>query len=166
MLKINGNKLSTAGISFALPENFYIDIDGMEDYSEDGLRLLSPEKDCYISFITTGIEYESPVASLLDIFVDEAIFGDKTFDMFSENETGYKWIEEPQMSMVNNLKCAYVKYETRRNSCYEIHFERLEGQKKQLEVWLVVPKKYNIELETVLNREVIKEFYKSFKIYD
>lgn len=45
MIKIIGNnELSVAGIKFSLPLNFYIDIEGMETIHQDGLRLMSEEK--------------------------------------------------------------------------------------------------------------------------
>ena len=64
MLKIEGNHLSVAGIRFKLPQNFYIDIEGMESIHPDGLRLISPEQDCRIAFMTTEVEFDTPVISL------------------------------------------------------------------------------------------------------
>ena len=164
MLKIKGNKLEVAGINFSLPQNFYIDIEGMEAVHPDGLKLLSPEEDCYISFMTTEVEFETPVESLLDIFVDNVLGTGIQEDMTKPNATGYIWIEEPQMSELNGLKCAYVKYETPYNYYYEIHFERLEGFDRQLEVLLVISKKHNVDFDVVLNRENVVEFYNSFDV--
>ena len=73
MLKIEGNHLSVAGIRFKLPQNFYIDIEGMESIHPDGLRLISPEQDCRIAFMTTEVEFDTPVKSLLDIFADDVL---------------------------------------------------------------------------------------------
>ncbi|MBQ7974977.1 MAG: hypothetical protein IJ300_04750 [Clostridia bacterium] len=166
MLKIEGNHLSVAGIKFALPQNFYVDIEGMEGIHPDGLRLVSPEKDSRIGFMTTEIEFDSPVNSLLDIFVDDVLQIGIADDMFSSNETGYIWIEEPQMSEINGLKCAYGKYHTEYNYYYEIHFERVGGADRQLEVLLEVSKKHPIDIESVLNRQNVKDFYESFALVE
>lgn len=165
MIKISENKLNTVGIEFSLPENFYIDIEGMEGIHQDGLRLLSPEKDCRISFMTTEIEYESAVASLIDVFTDDAIGENIELDKFNDKETGYKWIEKPQMTVLNNLSCAHVKYETPHNYYYEVHFERIAGFDRQLEVLLTVSKENPVDLETVLSRENVNDFYNSFGLY-
>lgn len=164
MLKIKGNKLEVAGINFSLPQNFYIDIEGMEAVHPDGLKLLSPEEDCCISFMTTEVEFETPVESLLDIFIDKVLGTGIQEDMTKANTTGYIWIEEPQMSELNGLKCAYVKYETPYNYYYEIHFERLEGFDRQLEVLLVISKKHNVDFDVVLKRKNVVEFYNSFEV--
>jgi len=164
MLRIKNNKLSTEGIQFTLPDNFYIDIEGMEGVHPDGLHLLSVEEDCIIGFITTEIEFDSPVESLLDIFMDDVRNIGIADNMFKENETGYIWIEEPQMRELNGLKCAIAKYHTKYSFYYEIHFERIEGYERQFEVLLEVPKKCRVDLETVLSRENIKAFYNSFEL--
>lgn len=164
MLKFKGNYLSTAGIRFALPENFYIDIEGMEAINPDGLRLVSPEKDCSISFVTTEIEYESTVASLMDIFMDDVLFKDTQIDFLNDNETGYKWHTEPQQTNLNGLGCACIKYETPRSYYYEIHFNRIKGFDRQLEILLSVSKEFSTDLDTVLNRENIQDFYNSISL--
>ena len=164
MLKIKGNKLEVVGINFSLPQDFYIDIEDMEGIHPNGLTLLSPEEDCYISFMTTEVEFETPVKSLLDIFVDNVLDVGIQEDMTKTNKTGYIWIEEPQMSELNGLKCAYVKYETPNNYCYEIHFERLGGYDRQLEVLLVISKEYNVDLDVVLSRKNVSEFYRSIEV--
>ena len=164
MLKIEGNHLSVAGIKFKLPQQFYIDIEGMESVHADGLRMISPEQDCRIAFMTTEVEFETPVESLLDIFIDKVLGTGIQEDMTKANTTGYIWIEEPQMSELNGLKCAYVKYETPYNYYYEIHFERLEGFDRQLEVLLVISKKHNVDFDVVLKRKNVVEFYNSFEV--
>ena len=164
MLKIEGNHLSVAGIRFKLPQNFYIDIEGMESIHPDGLRLISPEQDCRIAFMTTEVEFDTPVKSLLDIFADDVLGTGIDNDMFNPNETGYIWIEEPQMSEINGLKCAYVKYHTKYSYYYEIHFERINKADRQLEILLEIEKKNSVDLETVLDRENIKDFYDSFEL--
>ncbi len=163
MLKIEGNHLSVAGIKFMLPQNFYIDIEGMEVIHQDGLRLISPEKNCRISFMTTEVEFDTPVNSLMDIFVDEALDIGIANDMWSPNKTGYIWVEEPQASEINGLKCAYVKYHTKYYYYYEIHFERVEGADRQLEVLLEIPKNLS-DIEAVLGRQNVKDFYNSFEL--
>ena len=105
---------------------------------------------------------EIPLKSLLDIFVDDVLDIGIADDMFNSNETGYIWIEGPQMSEINGLRCAYVKYHTKYNYYYEIHFDRVEGAGRQLEILLEVSKKHLIDIEAVLNRQNVKEFYQSF----
>jgi len=164
MLKITNKKLSTAGIEFSLPEKFYIGFEEMEVIHPDRLNLLSPEKDCYISFMTTEVEFSSPLESLMDIFFDKP-FNEKNINMFEENNnTGYIWIEKPQMCKICDLNCAIAKYETKADYYYEVHFERIEGYDRQLEILLTVPKKHHINIEEILNRNNIKEFYNSIKL--
>ena len=164
MLKIEGNHLSVAGIKFKLPQSFYIDIEGMEGVHPDGLRLISPEQDCRIGFMTTEVEFDTPVESLMDIFTDDVLGTSATGDMFNPNATGYIWIEEPQMSEINGLKCAYVKYHTKYNYYYEVHFERVENFDRQLEFLIEIPKKSLGDLETVLSRQNVKDFCDSFEL--
>ncbi len=164
MLKIEGNHLSVVGIKFKLPQNFYIDIEGMESVHPDGLRLLSPEQDCRLSFMTTEVEFDTPVKSLLDIFVDDVLGTGISEDMFNPNETGYIWIDEPQMSEINGLKCAYVKYHTKYHYYYEIHFERIDGTDRQLEILLEISKKHSKDIEEILSRQNVKEFFNSFEL--
>ena len=166
MLKITNKKLSTAGIEFSLPEKFYIDFEGMEGIHPDGLNLLSPEKDCYISFMTTEVEFSSPLESLMDIFFDKHI-NENVINMFEENNnTGYIWIEKPQMGKICDLNCAFAKYETKADYYYEVHFERIKGYDRQLEILLAVPKKHRVNIEEILNRNNIKEFYNSIKLLE
>ena len=164
MLKIEGNHLSVAGIKFKLPQQFYIDIEGMESVHADGLRLISPEQDCRMAFMTTEVEFDTPVKSLMDIFIDDVLGTKIAKDMFQPNETGYIWIEEPQTSEINGLKCAYVKYHTKYSYYYEIHFERVIGADRQLEVLLEIPKKLSASLDDVLSRQNVKDFYDSFEL--
>ncbi len=160
MLKIENNHLSVAGIKFKLPQNFYIDIEGMESVHPNGLRLISPEQDCGIAFTTTELEFDTPVKSLMDIFTDD----EPNDDMFKPNKTGYIWIDKPQTSKINGLKCAYVKYHTKYNYYYEIHFERVDGAARQLEILLEISKKHSVFIEDVLSRQNVKDFYDSFEL--
>lgn len=164
MLKIMDNHLSVAGIRFKLPQNFFIDIEGMEGVYQDGLRLISPEQDCRIAFTTTEVEFDTPVKSLIDIFTDAVLETGIAEDMFNTNETGFVCIEEPQLCEINGLKCAFVKYHTKYNYYYEIHFARIDGADRQLEILLEVSKNQQIDIEDVLCRKSIKEFYKSIEL--
>jgi len=98
MLQIKGNHLSVAGIKFVPPQNYCIDIEGMESISPDGLRLISPEEDCHICFMTSEIQFDTPVDSLMDIFLDNVLEAEPPENMFNSNGTGFIWIEKPQAS--------------------------------------------------------------------
>lgn len=163
MIKIKEKELSVAGVKFNLPNEFFIDIEGLEEIQEDGLRFLSPEKDCSICILTSPIEYKSAVDSLMDIFRDDVLFEGIEFDFFKDNETGYKWIEAPQECIINDLKAAYVKYETPCHYYYEINFERLDGYDRQLEVCIYMSKDEN-DLESVLSRKDVQKFINGFRM--
>lgn len=154
MLKINGNKLSVAGIQFALPEEHYIDIEGMETVSDNGLRIVSDKEDYYISFMTSDIEYASTRASIEEIFVDTVV----------DNSGSYKFIQEPADYLCNGLKGTCVKYETKYSYYYEIHFVRIDGFDKQAEVLICVDKEMS-DLETALNKQTVIDFFNSFVPY-
>lgn len=164
MLKIEGNHLSVEGITFKLPQNFFIDAEGMETVQPDGLMLISPEEDCRIAFMTSEVEFDTPLESLTHIFVDDVLGIGIADDMFSPNETGYIWIEEPQMSEINGLKCAYAKYHSKHNYYYEIHFSSINNSDRQLEVLLEIPKESAIGINDILNRQNVKDFYNSFEL--
>lgn len=166
MFKIKNNYLSVEGIKFLLPQNFYIDIDGMEDVHPDGLRLINPEKDCSIVFMTKDEEYDSLIVTLLETFIDPVLGIGIADNMFEENETGEIWIEEPKIKEKNGLIFADVKYHSRRAYYYRMHFERIIGCKRRFEVLFEVLKEKNTDIETVLNRKSMKEFCESFELDD
>lgn len=154
MLKINKNKLSVAGIQFALPEEHYIDIEGMETVSDNGLRLVSDNEDYYISFMTSDVEYASTRESIDEIFVDTVV----------DNTGSYKFIQEPADYVCNGLKGTCVKYETKDGQYYEIHFERIDGFNEQAEVLICVDKDLS-DLESALNKQTVIDFFNSFVPY-
>ena len=154
MLKINGNKLSAAGIQFALPEEHYIDIEGMEAVSENGIKFVSDREDYYISFMTSEEEYTSSRASIDEIFID-TVLGDSN---------SYKIIQEPKDYECNGLKGTCVQYESKYDYYYEIHFERADGFDSQAEVLICVDKDMS-DLETALNKQTVKDFFNSFVLH-
>jgi len=161
MYKITKGKLEIEGIEFVLPENFFIDASGVDGINPDGLRLLSPEFDVCIGLSTTELDFSSSMESLLDVFTD--CNGISHINMYENNETGYIWLSRPENKKINSLKCACVKYETTNSFYYEIHFDRINGFKKQLEVIFEVKKEIAVGLDDILNRCNIKDFYLSFK---
>lgn len=132
MYKINGNKLSIAGIEFELPSDFYLDVDGWETEAPDGLRLISPNKDCIIQVMTCDIEYQSGAESLGFLF----------------KENAFNVIRPIAKYEKNNLTGFDVLYEIDGYRYYEIHFDRVKGKDKQVEV-LVITDRNLYEAEDV-----------------
>lgn len=81
---------------------------------------------------------------------------------FKYNETGFKWIEAPESCDINGLKAACVQYETPFHYYYEIHFERLKGYDRQLEI-CIYTQKDNSNLESILSKQNVIDFINSFK---
>lgn len=120
MYKINGNKLSIAGIEFELPNDFYLDVDGWETEAPDGLRLISPNKDCIIQVMTCDMEYKSGAESLGVLFMENVFNIVKPIARYEKN----------------NLMGYDVMYEIDGKKYYEIHFDRIKGKDRQVEVLL------------------------------
>ena len=143
MYEINGNKLSIAGIRFELPNNFYLDVNGWETEAPDGLRFISPNNDYIIQVMTCDIEYQSGAESLGVLFEENALNIIKPIERYEKNNlTGYD-----------------VVYELGKKRYYEIHFDRLVGMDRQLEI-LVIDSNNGYESErikTFINGIKVKE---------
>ena len=163
MLRIIEAKLGIAGIKFALPERFCLDLDSDDATEMNGLKLISSEKDCLIKISTTDVKFNSAVDSLLDVFFFDVSECEIGGTLLFDEDFGYVWHEKPQSYEINGLKCAHTKYETSHHLYYELHFERVFGHYRQLEVLLCVPKETNVSLDAVLNRNNVKDFYNSFQ---
>lgn len=154
MLKINGNKLSTEGVEFALPNNFYIDTEGMETTNSNGIKFVSDPKDCYINFMTSSRTCASTRDSIKQNFFDNVVSDTPTC----------KVIEGPIDYEHNGLKGTWIKYEVNTTCYFEIHMEKIKGFKEQAELLIAVYKS-KADLETALNRPEIKDFLNSFMLH-
>lgn len=153
MLKIHGNKLSTEGIHFALPENFYIDIEGMETVTSNGIRFLSVPEDCYINFMTSVRRCNSSKESINQNFCESNI----------NNVNCCRIIDGPCDYEHNGLTGTWVKYEVNSTYYCEIHLNKIAGYDEQAEV-LIAVNKSETNLDRTLDRPEVKGFLNSFML--
>lgn len=154
MLKIHGNKLSTEGIQFTLPENFYVDIEGMETLTSNGIRFLSVPEDCYINFMTSVRMCASTKESIKQNFSETSI----------NSSNCCRIIAGPSDYEHNGLTGTWVKYEANAICYCEIHIKKIDGYSEQAEV-LIAVNKSKADLECTLNRPEVKDFLNSFMLH-
>lgn len=147
MIKIKNGKLMVAGISFSLPDEFYIDVLGIDCLAENFLRFVSVQGNCIIDFTTSIIKFHSAIESIKDVFV--------------ECEGKYNFIEGPEYYERNFLKGAHVTYESAEKYYYEIHYEMVEGFNERVEILIEIDKS---RINMFSNKESIKNFLDSITL--
>ena len=161
MLKITGNRLSTEGVEFTLPDGFYIDIEGMESVEKNGLRLVPKEQDCFIWMRTERDEYKSAMESLLDTFSDFVCQTGSEIELFEDpTKPEYQWIEKPNEYDRNGLRGAYTSYTALKTDVYRLHLEKVNGSNERFVVFMQVDRT-KTDLETVLARLHVHDFFEN-----
>jgi len=161
MLRINGNRLSAEGIEFMLPNDFYIDIGGMESVDKNGLRLVPKEKDCFIWMRTETDEYKTAMESLLDAFSDFVCQTGSEIELFEDpSKSEYQWIDKPNEYEKNGLRFASSQYTALKTDVYRLHFEKVTGFNERYVIFMQVDRT-KTDLKTVLARLHVHDFFES-----
>ena len=161
MLKITGNRLSTEGVEFTLPDGFYIDIEGMESVEKNGLRLVPKEQDCFICMRTERDEYKSAMESLLDTFSDFVCQTGSEIELFEDpSKSEYQWIDKPNEYEKNGLRFASSQYTALKTDVYRLHFEKVTGFNERYVIFMQVDRT-KTDLKTVLARLHVHDFFES-----
>ena len=156
MFIINDCYLKNSGLSFSMPKDFFIDY-----IAEDFISIKSLKKSCRIEIRAEEIIFKSPLDSINDIFSDINGYLPPESEMLSVNETGFIWDKPPVQTKINGILCAKCRYSSSDNKHLEIHFEKNQGESKQLELVITIPKEYNYEFfENEFINNIINSFQK------
>lgn len=108
MLQYIGHRLSCDGVSFAIPDGFYLN-DKTDDGAENGICLLSPDQ-----------------TFRLDIGIEHFVYPSQKELADVLGEMGYQVLSDIQSITINGLHGHYAAYSGRQHQYYEARFD-LQG---------------------------------------
>ena len=163
MLEIKGKTLSAEGISFTLPDGFYIDIEGMEGVEKNGLRLVTPEKDCFIWMRSERNELDNAMDALLDSFSDFVCESGSQIELFEDpGNSQYKWIVRPRRYSHNGLTGACAVFTALKYDVIRLHLEPAPGYSEGFTFYIEIDRSES-NYETVVTKAGMKEFFNSIR---
>ena len=162
MLKINGNVLSAEGIQFRLPDNFYIDTEGMEYVAKNGLRLVSPEKDFAIMVRTDEDCFATTMEAMLDTFSDSILESGSAIELYDNPEDlNHTWVIKPEPYSYNGLTGVHTLYATRVRCTYYLIFDVAPGSNERFVIYIESGGTKN-NFERIMTHPGVKAFLESF----